>query len=61
MKGLAFITFDGDRLPVTDLLDIDNEPTNDPALAFTAVLMMPCGHWRVTACEPGDFAPHGLH
>lgn len=47
-----YVTETGEKLPITDMFDIDKDRTEDPALAVTMVAMMPNGKWLAARCQP---------
>jgi len=57
--GIVFVSPWG-RLPVTNMFDVDREPTDDPALACIIVAMLPNGEWLSTEVRPGELQRTGL-
>lgn len=59
VQGIVFVGPHG-RLPVTDMFDVDREPTEDPALACVIVAMLPNGRWLSTEVRPGELQREAL-
>lgn len=49
-----FFVADGQRLPISNMFDLDGQETADPDLAVTVVVPMPDGRWMVSECRAGD-------
>lgn len=60
VHGMVFISDWYGRLPVTNMFDYWGEPTDDPDLAFTMVVMLPNGKWLASECRPGDVRREAL-
>lgn len=50
----VYTMWEGDRLRVTDMFDIDNDDTDDPFMACTFVAQLPDGKWLAATCRPED-------
>lgn len=59
VQGIVFVGPYG-RLPVTNMFDIDQEPTDDPGLACIIVAMLPNGQWLSTEVLPGELVREAL-
>jgi hypothetical protein len=59
VEGIVFVGPYG-RLPVTNMFDIDRQPTKDPALACVIVAMLPNGKWLSTEVFPGELVREAL-
>lgn len=55
MKDGLFFLYEGGRLPVTNLFDVDGEEVSDIDKATSTVCRMPDGRWLASKCEPHDF------
>jgi hypothetical protein len=53
VHGVVFDSSWG-RLPVTNMFDVDGQPTDDLELAFVIVAIMPDGKWLSTEVRPGE-------
>lgn len=60
VHGMVFISDWYGRLPVTNMFDIDQEPTDDPGLACVIVAMLPNGQWLSTEVLPGELVREAL-
>lgn len=54
MKNNLVFTGDGLRLPITNMFDIDGDPTDDPWCATTLVAALPDGRWLACTCAPHE-------
>jgi hypothetical protein len=52
--------YEGMRLPVTNMFDIDRNETVDPEMAMTIVAMLPNGAWLSTTVFAGEVRREGL-
>lgn len=48
------------RLPVTNMFDVDGDPTLDPEIANTVVARLPNGQWLAAKCYPNEIVQEGL-
>lgn len=59
VNGIVFV-FGDRRLPVTNMFDIERQPTDDPELACVIVAMLPNGKWLSTEVWPGELQREAL-
>lgn len=49
-----FYLFEGNRIPITAMYDIDGDETENPDDACSMVAQLPNGEWMAARCEPHD-------
>lgn len=54
MTETRYFVAEGYRLPISNMLDIDGDETDDPKEAFTIVAQLPNDEWLACECWPGD-------
>ena len=49
-----FFSWDGHKLPITNMFDIFGEETTDPTVATSLVALLPNDRWLAVACSPRE-------